>query len=721
MADTADGGFDLASAKPVAAPADDGGFDLASAKPVSTAAAAPEETSGRVAGLGERALVKGLGQLVDTPSALLSLADRAGKSTHDYVRHIFGLPEDKTEPPVTPAHNYATRAAETSSDVMGMPKPETPGERIGSAAVSALPSAALTPSTPIMGALSAGAGAGTSQTVAEAGGSPIQQTLAGLAAGSATAIGSAAAAGTRAAIRGGASGQTAMQARMADAAASDTPLTVGQASGNKALQAVEGASPKMWGGAPIRQVAEEQTRNIGSHVDSIVDNLSQGADVSPTAAGTVINKGVTATKGSMRAAEKAAYNNVDAHVPPQSPIDVSNTVAKLDALSQPTPGAVNTTAALVPPKIAALRDNLKADIAANGGNPKLPYEAATALKTGVGNSVDWGFAPSDPVTNGALKQVHGALKDDIDAGAAAISPQAAQAVKNAKSMYAANQARRDALNPIIDRAGGPEAVYQAATNGTKQGATKIGQVMGAIAPDQQNIVRATVLDRMGRALPSQQNASGDAFNVNTFLTNWNKLDPAAKDALFGASGTPKSLRDSLDSLTRTASTIRGSTVFKNPSGTGEAVGHSVGLMALLEGGGAALAGHPAHLGATAGAIAANHVLARALTNPRVAQWLAQSTKLSPASLPNAVNQLAKMGHDNNDPDARDLAAYLQDKVGPAPIARASGGKVDHEALVNRLIARWKAAKKETDRGTAGLLNVPDETITKALKIAQQSI
>ena len=55
------------------------------------------------------------------------------------------------------------------------------------------------------------------------------------------------------------------------------------------------------------------------------------------------------------------------------------------------------------------------------------------------------------------------------------------------------------------------------------------------------------------------------------------------------------------------------------------------------------------------------------------------------------------------------------------VERATGGKIDHEVLVNRLITRWKAAKKETDRGTQGLLSVPDATITKALKIAQEHI
>lgn len=57
----------------------------------------------------------------------------------------------------------------------------------------------------------------------------------------------------------------------------------------------------------------------------------------------------------------------------------------------------------------------------------------------------------------------------------------------------------------------------------------------------------------------------------------------------------------------------------------------------------------------------------------------------------------------------------------AQITRASGGKVDHEALVQRLIQRWKAAKKMTDATTKPLLNLPDATIVRALDIAQEHI
>lgn len=55
------------------------------------------------------------------------------------------------------------------------------------------------------------------------------------------------------------------------------------------------------------------------------------------------------------------------------------------------------------------------------------------------------------------------------------------------------------------------------------------------------------------------------------------------------------------------------------------------------------------------------------------------------------------------------------------ISRASGGKVDQDALVNALINRWKAAKRATDKSTKPLLYQPDSVIVRALDIAQEHI
>lgn len=643
--------FDPSSAVAVDTPSAPPAFDPSSAVLADQEpepAAPPKETGSRVIGLGDRALIQGIGHLADTPGALVSLADRAGLSLHNYTRHIFGLSPDKDAPPPVQAPTTYGDLTDKAANTIGLPKPVTPGERIGSAAVSALPSAVLVPGSPILGALSAAGGGAASQATAEAGGGPLAQTLAGLAVGSVPAVASGAAQGARALVRD--AGDT--SARIADAAASDVPLTAGQATGSRVLQQVEGASSKLWGGGAIKDAASQQSDALNNRVGSIVDNLAAGGDVSPSGAGAAINKGAAQTVANMRSAEQAAYDKVDALIPPGTPVSVSNALSKLDLLAKPTPGAESTTAALVSSKIAQMRENLAADAEKNGG--QIPYDAVKQLRTAVGANIDHGFAPADPSTNAAFKQVYRALSDDMEAGASAVSPEAKQAGADASSLYKQNSARREFLDTVVNKAGGPEAVFQAATNGTKQGASKIGGVMSSLDEGQQNLVRATVLDRLGKAPAGMQNAAGDAFNPSTFLTGWAKLDPAAKDALFGASGNPKSLRAGLDSLSNTMSTIRNSTVFKNPSGTGEAIGHGAGLFAILEGGGAALAGHPGHLAAVGGGIAANAVLARALTNPKTVSWLAQTAKLPTSALPNAINQLGKI----NDPDAKDLAATL---------------------------------------------------------------
>jgi hypothetical protein len=66
-------------------------------------------------------------------------------------------------------------------------------------------------------------------------------------------------------------------------------------------------------------------------------------------------------------------------------------------------------------------------------------------------------------------------------------------------------------------------------------------------------------------------------------------------------------------------------------------------------------------------------------------------------------------------------AGIEGDVVTPKITRATGGKVDHEALVQRLMDRWKAAKKATDKTTKPLLGVNDNVIAKALEIAGNAI
>lgn len=55
------------------------------------------------------------------------------------------------------------------------------------------------------------------------------------------------------------------------------------------------------------------------------------------------------------------------------------------------------------------------------------------------------------------------------------------------------------------------------------------------------------------------------------------------------------------------------------------------------------------------------------------------------------------------------------------IQRAAGGRVDTDVLVNKLMNRWKNAKKETNESTKPFLRLHDTAIAKALEIAGDAI
>ena len=76
--------------------------------------------------------------------------------------------------------------------------------------------------------------------------------------------------------------------------------------------------------------------------------------------------------------------------------------------------------------------------------------------------------------------------------------------------------------------------------------------------------------------------------------------------------------------------------------------------------------------------------------------------------PNVVVPIAAAAHYSQDPSIQ-------------PIARAAGGRVDESALVERLMKRFKAAKRATDATTKPLLALPDAAVIKALDLAQEHL
>lgn len=165
----------------------------------------------------------------------------------------------------------------------------------------------------------------------------------------------------------------------------------------------------------------------------------------------------------------------------------------------------------------------------------------------------------------------------------------------------------------------------------------------ALPANEQGIVRASLVQRLGQATKGNQDETGEVFSLGTFLTHWNEIGETAKNRLLGTEG-----RAALNDLARVASGTREAQRFANTSNTG-AAGSTIAL------GTATLMGPVGIL--TAGkALAASYAAGRLLASPRFARWLARPPRTpDPAASRAWVERLTRV--------AKSEPAIAQDVLG----------------------------------------------------------
>lgn len=592
---------------------------------------------GRQLGLTGRYALEGAGNLV-------------GMVTDPFTQFVPGM---------QPMGTSATAAA----NALGLPEPQGKLEKDIGAASRALVSTGLT------GGLGGAAGAaelaaqpGTQAASAILGGvgqeegGPLGGLLGSLVPGVPYGLTGA----SKAILRGG--GEAAQQ-RMADnlaqfEAAGTTP-TVGQATEGGFARMLEGILAKVPGGSGVMaKKAVQQSDELGKGVTAAVEAAAPGVD--PTQAGITVQQGITGQGGFLdrfKEQSKALYDAVDDKLPngtAGTTVGVPATVSTLYRLTKPIAGAEKTSGLLADPKIAAIADALNQDVRGSvvaGGKASLPYDAIKNLRSRVGDKIaDAGLAPD--VSTRQLKQLYGALSEDMRNGLKDASPEAFAANNAAENFVRNGHAQIDKLESIVGKAGGPEAVFKAATAGTREGATTLNQVMSALQPEEQKVVTGAIVKRLGQANASAQNAEGDVFSPQTFLTNWNKLSQPAKQVLFQSD--PETMAN-LEQVAKVTSNLReGAKALPNSSNTASAALHggtaTAAALAAISGNLPALAG----IGATTGAA---NMGARLMTNPDFVRWLARNASAPVGVLPGQIGYLSQLGNQNQNPDLA-LAAHL---------------------------------------------------------------
>lgn len=242
----------------------------------------------------------------------------------------------------------------------------------------------------------------------------------------------------------------------------------------------------------------------------------------------------------------------------------------------------------------------------------VPYEQFRNWRTNVGRRTD---QPS--IKGGQSKQLYAAITKDLEGAADSAG------VGDDFRTLMAEQAKAYDDEIRLSEGGDIPAMENIATKQTESGKAFFMKLLGNpdrvellkrnATPEQWQQFAGDTLEYLGLAKDSAQGAVGDLISPNTFLTNWNKMDPRTKNIMFDDNlGT----RQTLDDLAVVAEAMRqrgNSSNFSNTAGVG------MSAAALTPAGLGAMAGNVP--GAIAGA-GLTYGTIKALMSQTMARWAA---------------------------------------------------------------------------------------------------
>lgn len=229
-------------------------------------------------------------------------------------------------------------------------------------------------------------------------------------------------------------------------------------------------------------------------------------------------------------------------------------------------------------------------------------------------------------------------------------PEAATAFRRADAFYRERQTvvddvKRAILGKPSDPLDPQKAFANLSTLSSPGGnQRRLAAVMRNLEPDERQDIAATVAQSLGRRSPDEP------FSTALFLSQARKISPSAQRTIFGEGGAQsienlRLLSQKLEEAGQDINRSRSATVLER-QGIRNAARSFIGIVAGLGGQAAtgSLAGGVAGAGVAVGAMgasAARRVLsARAMVNPRVSRWLAQSADAStPQQAQEAIRRL----------------------------------------------------------------------------------
>lgn len=389
--------------------------------------------------------------------------------------------------------------------------------------------------------------------------------------------------------------------------------TVGMMSGKQSIQGAENVSAPAMGGSPLRKASEKIAQNMQAKLSNIADNIStkEGAET----AGLAVQKGINGKGGfidKFRQNNAVLWNKSDSLIDQTIPVDLANTKAKLSQLVQ----GGNMGSILDNPKLSQIKDALD-------NSATVDYETVRKLRSSIGQKLAGNDLVSD-IPKAELKQIYGALSQDIEVLAQRSSPEALKAFERANSYTSAGHTRIDDYLQRISNKVNPDQVFKDIAKGG-EGVKAILTVKKSIPTEDWEVVASNVVRRLGRATSGTQNAVGedalgDAFSINKFVTDWDKLGPARK-AIFSGSEKLDRYSNDLNKIARAASVVKESRApAANASGSAQAASRYAAGSAAV---GSLVTGNVTPILIASSGVAFNRAGARLMTNPKFVAMMAE--------------------------------------------------------------------------------------------------
>ena len=404
-----------------------------------------------------------------------------------------------------------------------------------------------------------------------------------------------------------------------------TPRLPGAVTGNRGTQIVEQGLANLPGSASAMQEAAEATLK---EFDEAVEGVARGYGPRRTVEGV----GETVKAGAKAAAQRFASRRevldeaVEAAVGGDIRVPVQNVRAMLAGLKAQVAQAPQTQG----PQLADAIRELEA-VAADAGAEGIPFRALRQARTALGRALDRpdvsGYSPKGQA---ALNRAYAALSDDIMAAAQASGDDAAKALRTHDRYVRFNRNVNIPLLEKIDKAGTDVQAWKIVESGSRDSGQLLARLRRNLTSEEWDVVSGSVLARLGQASPAQQGAAelgeeGARFSVNTFMSNYSKLSPEARTALFGGSRYAE-LKEPLNALAKVGERLKDAEKMANTSGTARVLQ----VMGLLSGVGNAFFSGGDLLttaGALSGAVVVPRVAAKLITSPRFVRWLARAANI----------------------------------------------------------------------------------------------